>query len=79
MSHVTPAQELERTRYCNIQKLQPAHDYEIKVRALVASPPVPGQNGGKALALGTWSRSIRVRTPNAPPTAPQVFFWGCIT
>jgi len=63
--------ELERGRYCTLMKLQPAHDYEIKVRAFVTAPAVPGEKGGRERAFGTWSRSIRVRTPNAPPSAPQ--------
>jgi len=48
-----------------------AADYEIKVRAFVTAPAVPGQKGAREQAFGTWSRIIRVRTHNAPPTAPQ--------
>jgi hypothetical protein len=41
------------------------------VRAFVTAPAVPGQKGAREQAFGTWSRNIRVRTHNAPPTAPQ--------
>jgi hypothetical protein len=61
---------LERCRSCKIIQLQPAHDYEIKVRAFVTSPPVAGAKGARARAYGTWSKSMLVRTLNAPPSAP---------
>jgi len=41
------------------------------VRAFVTAPPLASARGARDKAFGTWSRSLLVRTPNAPPSAPR--------
>ena len=71
-------QTLERTRFHTIRHLQPAHEYELRLRASILPPPAAGLRTSSAPAIaGTWSQTLRVVTPKAPPAAPaELWFEG---
>ena len=71
-------QTLERSRFHTIRHLQPAHEYELRLRASILSPPAGGLRTSSAPAMaGTWSQTLRVVTPKAPPAAPaELWFQG---
>ena len=71
-------QTLERTRFHTLRHLQPAHEYELRLRASILPPPAAGLRTSSAPAIaGTWSQTLRVVTPKAPPAAPaELWFEG---